>query len=613
MLITIVSFLILASMPLSAEVPHSINYQGCLTDDAGDPVGDGVYNIIFNIYGSAAGTDLLWSSGVKAVQVTDGLFTYMLGSSTPFPADLFVADTTRYLGITVGADPEIFPRTKLTSTAYAFHAAIADFLTLPADLETADDFNPALRIRNIGDGGAVYGVCAGGYAGYFDGDGRFTGDLTIDGILNYPGLGDITAVNTPAGSGLSGGATSGDVTLGVASGGITSDHILNNSIVDNDISASADIAPTKISGTAAVLNAGNTFTMGNYFNGESTMNDAQIAYRRGGSHRWRIREEAGAGLEFFQVYDDGNILRNRTVMEIGDDNTVGIGEVLFNRKLQITWDINSTGSWFGQATEVTNQDAGDLYGIYSSAQHPIAGVAGNCYAVYGYARSDGASRLGVYAFSEAQNYNITTGETYGLRGTAYDGATAFGIYASGGSATTNWAGYFSGNCRVTGTFDNSKSTMRIDHPTDPENRVLEHATINSPEMLNVYSGNVTTNANGEAIVQLPDYFESLNKDFRYQLTVIGSFAQAIIKEKISNNQFLVATSEPDIEVSWQVTGVRHDAFAESHPVTVESEKTAEEKGYYINPEAFGFDVTRSTEYSTNAEFRREIDERRERE
>jgi hypothetical protein len=611
MLITIASLLIVASMPLSAEVPHCINYQGCLTDPAGDPVADGIYNINFNIYGSAAGTDLLWSSGAKAIQVTGGMFDYMLGSSTSFPDDLWVGDTTRYLGITVGADPEIFPRTKLTSTAFAHRAAFSDALILPADLETADDFNPAFRVRNIGDGGAVYGICSGGYAGYFDGDGRFTGDLTIDGTLNYPGLGDITAVT--AGSGLDGGGTSGDVQLYVASGGITSGHIQNNSITDNDINASANIAPTKINGTAAVLNGVNTFNNSNFFNGEITINDTEIGFRRSGMHRWRLKEESTGGFEFFQVYDDGGTLHNRTVMEIGDDNTVGIGEVIFNRKLQITWDINSTGSWYGQAIEITNQDAGNLYGIYSSAQHTIAGVAGNCYAVYAFARSDGAERCGVSGYCEAQNYNITTGETYGLRGTAWDGATAYGIYASGGSATTNWAAYFSGNCRVTGTFDNSKSTMRIDHPSDPENKVLEHATINSPEMLNVYSGNVTTNANGEAAVQLPDYFESLNKDFRYQLTVIGSFAQAIIKEKISNNQFVIATSEPDIEVSWQVTGVRNDAFAQSHPVTVEAEKTAEEKGYYINPEAFGFDITRSTEYSTNAEFRREIDERKERE
>ena len=49
--------------------------------------------------------------------------------------------------------------------------------------------------------------------------------------------------------------------------------------------------------------------------------------------------------------------------------------------------------------------------------------------------------------------------------------------------------------------------------------------------MNIYNGNITTNETGEATVTLPDYFEALNIEFRYQLTVIGTFAQAIIAEK----------------------------------------------------------------------------------
>ena len=50
-------------------------------------------------------------------------------------------------------------------------------------------------------------------------------------------------------------------------------------------------------------------------------------------------------------------------------------------------------------------------------------------------------------------------------------------------------------------------------------------------MMNIYNGNVITDANGEAVVALPEWFEALNRDFRYQLTVIGQFAQAIVAEK----------------------------------------------------------------------------------
>jgi hypothetical protein len=79
--------------------------------------------------------------------------------------------------------------------------------------------------------------------------------------------------------------------------------------------------------------------------------------------------------------------------------------------------------------------------------------------------------------------------------------------------------------------------FRIDHPGDPENKYLTHSYVESDDRLNVYSGNVTTDANGDTTVGLPDYFEALNQDFRYQLTVIGQFAQSMVAEEIRNNRF----------------------------------------------------------------------------
>src|SRR5678816_2790358 len=101
----------------------------------------------------------------------------------------------------------------------------------------------------------------------------------------------------------------------------------------------------------------------------------------------------------------------------------------------------------------------------------------------------------------------------------------------------------------------------------------------------VYSGNVTTDANGEAAITLPDWFEAINKDFRYQLTVVGQFAQAIVAGKIRNNHFTIRTSSPNVEVSWQVTGVRSDVTMLKHPFKVEEDKTAAERDYYLTPEA----------------------------
>jgi hypothetical protein len=114
--------------------------------------------------------------------------------------------------------------------------------------------------------------------------------------------------------------------------------------------------------------------------------------------------------------------------------------------------------------------------------------------------------------------------------------------------------------------------FHIDHPLDPENKYLNHAAIESSEVLNVYSGNITTDVRGDAVVQLPGWFEALNKDFRYQLTVVGTFARAIVAEEIKSNRFVIQTDAPNVKVSWQVTGVRSDPTARKFKFEVEEER-----------------------------------------
>jgi uncharacterized protein YxjI len=117
---------------------------------------------------------------------------------------------------------------------------------------------------------------------------------------------------------------------------------------------------------------------------------------------------------------------------------------------------------------------------------------------------------------------------------------------------------------------------------------LRHISIESPEALDVYSGNIVTDASGKAVVGLPDYFEALNKDFRYQLTVIGAFAQAIISKEIVNNKFEIATNQPNVKVSWQVQGVRNDPYMKNtFDLKMEEDKPASIKGKYFHPESYG--------------------------
>ena len=161
------------------------------------------------------------------------------------------------------------------------------------------------------------------------------------------------------------------------------------------------------------------------------------------------------------------------------------------------------------------------------------------------------------------------------------------------NVSSNYAGYFEGDVNVTGTITQGGNLFQIDDPRDPGNKILRHSAVESPDMMNVYNGNVTTDGIGNATVQLPDYFSALNKDFKYQLTVIGQFAQAIVSQEIQGNHFSIKTDKPNIKVSWQITGVRKDPWAKKHRIVVEEEKTNDTRGYYLNPDAYGLPASRS--------------------
>jgi hypothetical protein len=188
-------------------------------------------------------------------------------------------------------------------------------------------------------------------------------------------------------------------------------------------------------------------------------------------------------------------------------------------------------------------------------------------------------------------------------GTGVRGTSAFGIgvHGIGTEQPESFAGYFEGDVTVTGTFSAPGGLFKIDHPLDPENRTLSHAPVEAPEMTTVYSGNVTTGPDGRAVVELPAYFEALNRDFRYQLTVIGQFAQAIVAEEIAGNRFVVETDKPGVKVSWQVSATRSDAWAKAYHVPAEQEKPEAERGLYLHPAAFGQPQERGVDWARHPE------------
>jgi hypothetical protein len=247
---------------------------------------------------------------------------------------------------------------------------------------------------------------------------------------------------------------------------------------------------------------------------------------------------------------------------------------------------NSTGSngvvGYGATGVAGNSTITGSYGTYGNGS---TGVWGN-------STGTGAN-VGVYGSGGTGVYGV--GDAWGVLGqssSASGSGGGFGNSSTGDALFTynqsgGFAAFFDGDVDVDGNLSKAAGSFKIDHPLDPANKYLYHSFVESPDMMNIYNGNATTDEQGSAVVQLPEWFETLNRDFRYQLTVIGQFAQAIVASKVSNHQFAIKTDKPNVEVSWQVTGIRQDAWANAHRIPVEVPKAEADRGLYLHPELFG--------------------------
>lgn len=234
---------------------------------------------------------------------------------------------------------------------------------------------------------------------------------------------------------------------------------------------------------------------------------------------------------------------------------------------------DSSGSANGMGTYGTSVNG---YGVHGNSTNGIGvyGTSSSDHGVYGDTTGNGAA--GVFGQDDS-----STIYSFGVYANSTNGT---GLYANGGTGT---AALFNGTVNVTGTLSKGGGSFLIDHPLDPQNKSLYHSFVESPDMKNIYDGVVILDANGEAVVTLPDWFESLNRDFRYQLTCLGGYAPVYIASEIALNQFTIAGGQANMKISWLVTGIRQDAWANKHRIPVEEIKTGTDKGKYHHPELFG--------------------------
>jgi hypothetical protein len=228
-----------------------------------------------------------------------------------------------------------------------------------------------------------------------------------------------------------------------------------------------------------------------------------------------------------------------------------------------------------------------VHGVGNNGGYGVYGESDYGYGVYGTSGQYGVYGNGYYGVYATGTLNgvYVTGQVYGVQGfsTNASGFSA-GVYGNtANSGAGGWGVYSSGAFGATGT-----KSFQIDHPLDPENKYLMHYSTEGPEPLNVYRGNVTLDAQGQAWVSLPDYFDQINRDPSYQLTAIGKPAPALhIDKEIDHNRFLIAGGAPGQKVSWRVEAVRNDLFVRTYGARDEQDKPQEHRGKYLQPELYG--------------------------
>jgi hypothetical protein len=229
--------------------------------------------------------------------------------------------------------------------------------------------------------------------------------------------------------------------------------------------------------------------------------------------------------------------------------------------------------------------------------------------VFGTENSGG---YGVYGESTSSNGVGVVGladNSGGAGGAFYNDSTGDALFVyeqSGGDAA-----FLEGNVDVDGNLSKAGGSFKIDHPLDPANKYLYHSFVESPDMKNIYDGVATLNTNGEATIEMPDWFGVLNRDFRYQLTCIGGFAPVYIAEELANNQFKIGGGRAGMRISWQITGIRQDAWANAHRIPVEQAKEAKLKGFYLHPELYGAPTEKQIQWARHPEMMKKLLQNRE--
>lgn len=391
-----------------------------------------------------------------------------------------------------------------------------------------------------GSGGATYGV----YGVASGNGGRAVYGLANNATGNT--YGGWFQSNSPDGWGLYGRNIAGGIGIKAESSG-TALQVLGNSTFTGNVGIGTDTPGYKLhvehSGSSGILSKSTgSFSVVDI---DGASGDAALRFAAAGVNQWNTRNRpADNYYEIFELGGGGS----RFVIQDGTGN-VGIGETASPAyKLDVL---------HGGATGIRSRSSGTFSVIDIDAANGDAALR--------------FQKAGTGMWNTRNNPGTDDYQIFELGG----GGERLRIENGTGQVVIG------GNFIAGGAIVGAVKNFLIDHPRDPYNTFLRHACVESDEYKNVYDGVVTTDAQGFATVTLPDWFDALNEKFRYQLTVLDEgddFVMAKVSRKIEDNHFTIRTSKPGIEVSWQVTGVRKDAYVKAHPLKVEEAKDKAQRG-----------------------------------
>lgn len=407
--------------------------------------------------------------------------------------------------------------------------------------------NERMRIRSGGEiivnntsvginNGDVFSVYATGSTNGSSGALSPIGAFALNGYSATTGIG-VSGANSGTGVGVWGSSSSGYGTVGFSGATNAFAGMFQNSNVNGTglLATGNNLAGTYLVTGSAGSFRGNNFGIINFSNISSAAVSGSAVW---GSNRKTIITSylGGAGVTGIDSANGSGVIG--VSFFGGNEGVTGIGN-----------SSNGTGV-FGQAGMGASPYA--VWGVVATA----SGTNATSIAVAGDNTSTGANAIGILGQEVA----------------APNSPTRYAIFANGDLAAS-------------GT-----KTFVIDHPLDPSGKFLKHFSMESNEVLNYYRGNVVLDANGEATIQLPSYFNSINNtNYNYNLTPIGAPAQLYVKSEVSGNNFVIAGGVAGMKVSWTLTAERNDPYLQQNPDNrlVELPKTGDAAGKYLVPSLFG--------------------------